>query len=93
MFNTEWTNYKVEKKQNSTAKLNWLVYNVGSYGEIEPRCLIVHVLYGLGKGYLATLIPVGLMHSLYKKLHAQDLITGQQNCNCCRFDGSATTTR
>ena len=35
IFNTEWTNYKAEDKQTNTAKLNWLVYNVGSYGDIS----------------------------------------------------------
>ena len=30
---TQWTNYKAGDKQ--TQKLNWVVYNVGSYGEIE----------------------------------------------------------
>ena len=36
-FNTKWTNYKVKDKQTNTAKLNsnWLVYNVGHYGEIK----------------------------------------------------------
>ena len=53
-------------KQTNTTKLNWLVYNVGSYGEIEHSsytCCMVQVVLGIG--YLATLVQIGLLNGLY----------------------------
>ena len=51
-------------KRTNTAKLNWLVYNVGSYEIIEQllsdRAYVVWFEYRIA--YLATLGPVGLMH-------------------------------
>ena len=45
-YSVEWTTYKVEDKQTNTAKLNWLVHNVGSYGEIEHSSSnLVHVAW------------------------------------------------
>ena len=51
-------------QRTNTAKLNWLVYNVGSYRIIEhslcDRAYVAWLEYRIG--YLATLAPVGSMH-------------------------------
>ena len=51
-------------QRTNTAKLNWLVYNVGSYGIIEQflsdRACVAWFEYRIG--YLATLVPVGSIH-------------------------------
>ena len=54
-------------QRTNNAKLNWLVYNVGSY------VIIVHSLFDRACvawmeyliGYLATPVPVGSLHRLY----------------------------
>ena len=55
--------------QRTNTKLNWLVYNVGSYGIIEhslsDRACVAWFEYRIG--YLATLVPVGSMLRAYPK--------------------------
>ena len=51
-------------QRTDTAKLNWLVYKVGSYGIIEhslsdPVCV---AWFEYHVGYLATLVPVWSKH-------------------------------
>ena len=54
-------------QRTNTAKLNWLVYIVGSYGIIEhslsDRVCVAWFEYRIG--YLASLVPVGSMHRAY----------------------------
>ena len=55
--------YKTSLQQTHTTKLNWLVYNVESYGLVEhslsDRACVAWFEYRIG--YLATLIPAGSM--------------------------------
>ena len=53
--------YNLEDKQTNTAKFDWRVYNVGSYGEIEHSLSDHACVYGSGSGYLATLVPLGFI--------------------------------
>ena len=57
-----------QTNQHREIQLTCVQRGENSRDTVRTRCLIIHMLHGssdLGIGYLATLIPVGLMHRRY----------------------------